>query len=288
MNSYALLRSPIEGAVRRLFTECERSIFIASPFISAHGIRALTEVLDTRIHDVAIEVLTSINVKSLRDDSLDLAALVHLCQVQPLTKVLGLPQLHAKVYVVDDRKAIITSANFTRGGLLQNYEYGIALSDASLVSGISHDMRAYANLGSVFTLEALKQLADRAHNLQVTQKDAERAQRQSDIGKRLHQQVRAIEDALLRSRVRERSITATFAETIRYLLRSGPMTTEALHSRIKDIHPDICDDTIDRVIDGQRFGKLWKHHVRNAQVVLKRRGEITLRDRHWQLTAMVT
>lgn len=61
------------------------------------------------------------------------------------------------------------------------------------------------------------------------------------------------------------------------------MSTEALHARIKDIHPDICDDSINRVINGQRFGRLWKHHVRNAQQFLKRRGEIMLQNGRWQL-----
>ena len=284
MNSYSLLRSPVEKSVQRLFAECERNVFIASPFINAYGIDMLTGALAVRTAGIAVEVLTCITPKSLQEGSLDLMALVRLCRVHPLTKVLSLPRLHAKDYIVDGCKAIITSANFTRGGLLQNYEYGIALSDKSLVEGISDDMRAYAGLGSAFTLETLGRLADETRELQALKKDAERAQRQTEIGKRFRQRASAIQNTLLRSRVRERPITAIFADTIRYLLRSGPMTTEALHERIKDIHPDICDDTIDRVINGQRFGKLWKHHVRNAQQFLKQRGEITLQDGHWQLT----
>jgi hypothetical protein len=47
-----------------------------------------------------------------------------------------------------------------------------------------------------------------------------------------------------------------------------------LHGYIHDIHPDICDDTLDRVIDGQHFGKLWKHRVRTAQAHLKEKGLI--------------
>ena len=284
MNSYHLLCSPIEKSVQLLFTECERNVFIASPFINVYGIDMLTDVLAQRSVGITVEVLTCITPKSLQEGSLDPTALVRLCQAQPSTKVLSLPRLHAKVYIVDGRKAIITSANFTRGGLLQNYEYGIALSDQSLVEGISDDMRAYAGLGSTFTLEALGRLADETRELRTLRKNAERSQRQTDIGKRLRQQENAIRDTLLHSRVRERPITAIFMDTIRYLLGAGPMTTEALHARIKDIHADICDDTIDRVINGQRFGKLWKHHVRNAQQSLKKRGEITLMNGRWQFT----
>ncbi len=287
MNSYALLRSPIEKSVQQLFTECERNIFIASPFINAHGIGVLTNVLAERTVGITVEVLTCVTPKSLQEGSLDLAALVHLCQAQPSTKVLSLPRLHAKVYIVDGCKAIITSANFTRGGLLQNYEYGIALFDKSLVESINDDMRAYAALGSILTLETLGRLVDETHELQTLKKNAERAQRQTDLGKQLRRRATVIQDTLLLSRVRDRPITAIFSDTIRYLLWSGPKTTEELHERIKDIHPDICDNTIDRVINGQRFGKLWKHHVRNAQQALKKRGEITRMGERWQLTGKV-
>ncbi|MEK7270344.1 MAG: hypothetical protein AAB215_05290 [Planctomycetota bacterium] len=50
---------------------------------------------------------------------------------------------------------------------------------------------------------------------------------------------------------------------------------------IQNIHPDICDDSIDRVIDGQHFGKKWKHFVRSAQQHLKQRGEIRLQNGRW-------
>lgn len=69
-----------------------------------------------------------------------------------------------------------------------------------------------------------------------------------------------------------RSVNGVFADTILYLLSRFQMTTVELHEHIKEIHPDLCDDAIDRVIDGQRFGKLWKHQVRNAQQHLRRRG----------------
>lgn len=284
MNAYTLLHSPIERPLRQLLTGCERNLFVASPFINDYGVGVLIDALANRIRSVSIEILTSVNPRSLTDGGLDLTALIRLCQEQSLVGIRSLPQLHAKVYVVDERKAIIGSANLTRGGLRENHEYGIAVSDTRLVAGIAADTRAYANLGSLFTHETLEQLAGMTRQLQAAQKRAERAQRLGDAGRQLRRQVRDIENALLRSRVRERAITAIFADTIRYLLRSGPMSTEALHSRIKSIHSDICDDSIDRVIDGQRFGRLWKHHVRNAQQFLKRRGEIVLSNGRWQST----
>jgi hypothetical protein len=76
-----------------------------------------------------------------------------------------------------------------------------------------------------------------------------------------------------------------FAKTILYLLTHyGPLSTDQLHPKIKAINPDLCDDTIDRVIDGKSFGKKWKHAVRSAQQQLKKRGLVKLEGEHWRLT----
>lgn len=284
VEQYALFRSPIGPALQQLFAQCRRSLFIACPFISVYGVSALVDPLVDRISDIAVEVLTCLSVGSLESGALDLDALVYLGHMQPDLREWSLPQLHAKVYVVDDTVAMITSANLTHGGLQDNYEYGVALSGRSLVAGISDDMRAYASLGSAFDVKELQQLAHGARELQAMHRDLQRHERRTAAGRRYHAQQLEIEEALLRMRVKDRPITAIFAETIRYLLRAGPMTTQQLHLRIKEIHSDICDDTVDRVINGQRFGKLWKHHVRNAQQFLKGRGEIILRAGRWELS----
>lgn len=47
-----------------------------------------------------------------------------------------------------------------------------------------------------------------------------------------------------------------FSNTILYLLKKrNGLSTYEMHPRIQEIHPDICDDSIDRVINGQHFGK---------------------------------
>ena len=51
------------------------------------------------------------------------------------------------------------------------------------------------------------------------------------------------------------------------------MTTADLHGHICQIHPDLCDDE-NRIIEGENFGRKWKHAVRTAQQHLKRRSEI--------------
>jgi hypothetical protein len=45
--------------------------------------------------------------------------------------------------------------------------------------------------------------------------------------------------------------------------------------------PDLCDDAVELLINGQRFGKRWKHAVRNAQQYLKRSGKIAVKGENW-------
>ena len=53
---------------------------------------------------------------------------------------------YAKVYVADDKLAVVTSANMTDGGLMRNFEYGVKITDTSLVSTIKRDVTEYAAL----------------------------------------------------------------------------------------------------------------------------------------------
>ena len=74
-----------------------------------------------------------------------------------------------------------------------------------------------------------------------------------------------------------------FARTILYLLgQHGAQTTVQLHRMVEAIHPELCDNTIDRVIDGRRFGKKWKHAVRTAQQQLKKRGLVRYMGTNWE------
>ena len=66
---------------------------------------------------------------------------------------------------------------------------------------------------------------------------------------------------------------AVFEKTILYLLKTrGPLETKSLHTLVSAIHPDLCDDSVERIIDGKTFGKKWKHAVRTAQQKLKKKG----------------
>jgi len=51
-------------------------------------------------------------------------------------EVLFVHSLHAKIYVIDRREAIVTSANLSKGGIDDNYEAGIWLNDPNVLKDI--------------------------------------------------------------------------------------------------------------------------------------------------------
>ena len=230
-----------------------------------------------------MSILTDLSRDNILSGATDVAALADILKCCPKTDLRFLPSLHAKVYVADERCAVVTSGNLTDAGLLRNFEYGILFDDPRIVRNIRTDVLQYAQLGSPINLAELDLLANAVRDLMEMQKAAERSIR-TKMRRELGRRLRAIDDNLLRARAAGRSTHAIFAEAILHLLKKAPMATTELNRAIQRTHPDLCDDSVDRVIDGQHFGKKWKHGVRTAQVFLRRRGEIRLEGGLWRLT----
>ncbi len=89
---------------------------------------------------------------------------------------------------------------------------------------------------------------------------------------------------ILGMRLREDTIHGTFEKTLIYLLKThGALPTKEIHPLVQAIHPDLCDDDVDRVIAGKHFGKKWKHAVRTAQGNLQKKKIIKLESGKWML-----
>lgn len=223
--------------------------------------------------DVNIDILTDISCHALVQGATEIPALLYLLKHHPNARITYLPAIHAKVYIANQSSAIVTSANFTRGGEQTNLEYGVKISKRAVVKQIQDDMSEYKKLSAVVTENELEVIHSQIEEI----KKIIHAE-QKHIAKtiKLHsiRQHRIIENNLIRTRVKGKSINSIFSETLLYLLSKKPSTTGELHVLVRGIHPDLCDDNSNRVIDGKTFGKLWKHQVRNAQQFLQRTNAI--------------
>ena len=279
------IKSPWEAAFEEYVGSIEESAIIAAPFITRPPVARLARVLRSRRRAVRLDVLTNLDGPSLVSGSLDVGALVWLCQQMPGTTVRHLPGLHAKAYVADRHTAIVTSANLTQGGLTGNYELGVAINDPADVAEIADDLTEYGNLGSIVQPDALGELEAKVVEAREQQGAVARSipdSVQSDIDVVLA----GIDERLrLLRTIQGKSTTAMFAHAVQYILRKhGPLSTRDINPIVQSLFPDMCDDSVHRVINGVSFGRRWKHQVRNAQVQLRRDGIIVREGNRWNLT----
>lgn len=282
-DSVELLTSPWSTRFYDLVNLAEEELFLVSPFLGNRPLAKVSNLLSEKqaSRQIRVNIVTNLAVDSLINGSLDVSALLSLVQTIPNSTVVYLPSLHAKMYIADTKAAVITSANLTTNGLSGNHEYGVLLRDKKLVLQIKNDMSLYSSLGSKVSLETLTSLKRVTQELQIVRQQVDKSIK-SKVKAAFEQQTETAKLELLRVRAEGKTTHGIFSETVLYLLnQKGPLTTIELHPLVQQIHPDLCDDTMDRVINDVHFGKKWKHYVRNVQQALKRSGEIGFDGQRW-------
>jgi hypothetical protein len=284
--SVSLVRSPWAGTLQRLISLVDKDLLIVSPFIKRSATERVLKQLDDlgRSRTVRIGLITDLRPESTLAGSMDLDAIADIGRSVPGFELTHLPSVHAKVYVADCRMAIITSGNLTEPGLSGNLEYGVVLAEEDIVKEVRSDFESYASLGAKVSVGDIAELSAEMKDLKVLYQRAERSIRHR-ARRAFEKKLKSTHLRLLRHRARGKTTHAIFSDTLRFLLARGPLRTEDLLPLVQLLQPDLCDDSIDRVIDGVHFGKKWKHNVRNAQQYLKRHGEIRLDGSRWTLVS---
>ncbi len=276
------IASPWAGEFDAFARSIREQALLVAPYIAREPLERMSALLRLD-NPPQVNILTNLAVDSILHGSIDPDAIASFRRRHPSTTVRHLPGLHAKAYVADDHLAIITSGNLTSSSLTRNFEYGIRITDRDTVRKIARDLQGYGNLGSEVTLTELEQVAEIAENLRAGYDDAIQSAR-GEARREFARQQEAIRETLRSIRAQPGETTnSIFSRTILYLLRDNARTTREINSLVADIHPDLCDDSIDRVINGVSFGRRWKHMVRNAQLNLRRRGLIQRNGRQWSL-----
>lgn len=267
-----------------LVKDAHSELIVVSPFVAAYGTDFVCERLSAPMRVTGrLVFVTDLSPANICQASTDPAAIMSLVSLLSYPIVRHLPRLHAKVFVADGKTAIITSANLTAGGLRHNLEYGVEVRNREIVQKVRRDLLELADLGAIVSRERLAAYCAATARLQEFFKQQRRTV-DASARRELARALQSAEDDLLRMRLAGGAMHTVFAKTIQYLLRvHGPLSTEELHPLVADLHPDLCDDNVDRVIDGRRFGKKWKHAVRTAQQQLKKQAIIRLQRGMWSL-----
>ncbi len=277
-----LYRSPWRHHFERALDDVRSELIIASPFIKKSEAeyvcgRLLSHGSSIKPH---VRVITDLRTESVLGGSLDMEALKTFRDLMDGSEIFTLPHLHAKVYIFDGSFAVIGSANLTRSGLDSNYEYGVGIHDLALVYRIKADMDSYARIGNVLGRQQIDELSEVASDLSAQYRTVQRSAT-SSAKKQFDDVLKGANLKFIEAYVGTRSAHSLFSEAILYVLSQEPLSTQQIHPRVKQLLPDLCDDTEELVISGQRFGKAWKHDIRNAQQSLKKQNRIRFDGKVW-------
>ncbi len=276
-----LLSDKWHEELKLLLSQMKEELVIATPFLTQAGARFVKDALPAPRETVYL--LTNLEPKAVLEGLCDPYAMLFIAQQFRNRHIASLRGLHAKVYVVDGCRAIITSANLTEGGLFTNYECGVLVDDNRIVADIRKVIRKYFELGQSIPLPTLQKLAEHCSTEEFLKEKQEATAVRALSSSTFHRFQEIIWGA---QKEHQKRITNYFAGLVEKILsEQGPLTTHQIHKHIKNLCPELCPDHIDRIIGGRSFGKLWKHHVRNAQQYLKRRGVIELVGGVWRLKA---
>lgn len=120
----SIVKTPSKDSFFSLIKEANKEMLFCAPFIKKE---IVDEILSNRKPGVVLEVITSANLANFVNGSLDVEAIKTLLEAG--IKVLNFQNLHAKIYLFDNKKALVTSANLTNNALYNNYEYGLLLHE---------------------------------------------------------------------------------------------------------------------------------------------------------------
>jgi HKD family nuclease len=276
-----------QGWSKRLanvFQRATAELFISSPYISETGIAFLLKHSSPAFKaEGRLTFITDLSPKSVYQGSTDPDYFKSLFEEVKDFRLLHLPRLHAKTYISDSSHAIITSGNLTAGGLYNNFEYGVFLDETPVIETIKHEFNAYSTLGAPITRDVIIEYCNAAAEVKTLHAQKEKFA-SPKLAFHFDNAFREAGDTLIKAHLQGGTLHSVFEKTILYLLeKHGALTTASLYTFIQDIHPDLCDDTVDRVINGINFGKKWKHAVRTAQQNLKKKGRLILKNQSWRV-----
>jgi len=134
MPEISLIKSPWEDIFLDLVEQTEEKLRITSPFIKS---KPVEKMISAKGADVSIEYVTSFKLMNFYRKSSDFEALNIILKNNGIIR--NYQPLHSKVYIFDQKQAIITSGNLTNGGMNTNYEYGVLIKDENNVANVMQD-----------------------------------------------------------------------------------------------------------------------------------------------------
>ncbi len=154
------ISQPWEDLLDELVGAAREHLILVAPFIKKHPLQRISKLLSELPSGSRpqITILTNLDWNSLLQDTLEISALVEFVEQVQTVSVYSLSSLHAKIYLADQNKAIVTSANLTSRGLRSNTEYGVIIRDPGMVNRVYQDVTSFLEKSEPITFEELQKI----------------------------------------------------------------------------------------------------------------------------------
>lgn len=142
-----------------------KSLRIISPFIKYTVVNKIVSSLP----DIKLQVVTRYNLQDFYEGVSDTLAL--RCLLDNKAEIKGIRRLHTKLYLFDNGKVILSSANLTEGGMRKNHEFGVLLDNADAFRECeSYFDYLWQATDNTLTKEMLNEWQDRIDSIKETRK----------------------------------------------------------------------------------------------------------------------
>ncbi len=118
---------PVYDEFLQMCADAHQNIMLCAPFVKQEIIDDIVAVTDKQL---SMQLITNINLQSFHRRASDLSAIERFMDNG---QVYNCTTLHAKLYIFDNKRCLITSANLTTSGLQKNLECSILTDDFNLV-----------------------------------------------------------------------------------------------------------------------------------------------------------
>lgn len=124
-----LLNEPINDLFYDLVSLSKTKIRLCAPYVKNEIIQ---NIYSLKKRNVSVDYISNFSLPNFYKKSSDIEAFDSISSRND--KMFNCQLLHAKLYIFDDKKTIITSANLTSSGFKRNIEYGVYIDEPELVN----------------------------------------------------------------------------------------------------------------------------------------------------------
>ncbi|MEG2270444.1 MAG: phospholipase D-like domain-containing protein [Bacilli bacterium] len=155
----SVVKTPTYDPFLTLVQNSSKEVLLCAPYIKLDIVK---DILRFKNPLTKLEVITSSNIANFVNGSLDIEAIKTL--LENGCNVINYQNLHAKIYLFDSIRALITSANLTNNGLYHNYEYGVLIENdevttnqiyTDFVAMLDSELSGALDLKSILKIEKL-------------------------------------------------------------------------------------------------------------------------------------